>query len=198
MLLHYLLVKTHNETGLKYLCKYKGSLEGAFRYTGSGKYWKRHLKMHGNNCETTILLETDNEEELQQHGLFYSREWNIVENDEWANLIVESGRGGATFGFLNKKHSPEWKAAQSLKMLGIPKTETHKKKLSIVMQGRYSSPQTEFKKGQISWNKGKSLSKSTKRKISETRKQLGVAVGPNNPRWKGGVSQNYKRKLSNE
>ena len=36
-----LMIKTHNITGLKYLCKTVNS--EPHKYMGSGKYWKKHF-----------------------------------------------------------------------------------------------------------------------------------------------------------
>jgi hypothetical protein len=40
----YLMVKTHNQTSLKYFCKTVKN--NPLTYLGSGKYWTRHLKAH--------------------------------------------------------------------------------------------------------------------------------------------------------
>ena len=37
MIMYRLLLKTHNQTGLKYLCKTEN--EDYINYPGSGKYW---------------------------------------------------------------------------------------------------------------------------------------------------------------
>ena len=42
-----LYVKTHQVTGLKYLGQ--TSKSDPHKYTGSGKYWLRHIKQHGKN-----------------------------------------------------------------------------------------------------------------------------------------------------
>ena len=44
-LMFYLYIKTHSKTGLKYLGYTQK--KDPFSYTGSGTYWKRHLKKHG-------------------------------------------------------------------------------------------------------------------------------------------------------
>jgi hypothetical protein len=88
----YLYKKTHNQTGLKYLGTTVS--KNPHNYKGSGKHWCRHIKKHGYDVDTEILLETDNEVELSKTGLYYSKLWNIVESKEWANLKPESGAGG--------------------------------------------------------------------------------------------------------
>lgn len=88
----YLYKKTHKDTGLKYLGKTIAN--NPYSYPGSGIYWTRHLETHGNNVETEILRECQSEEELKFWGQYYSKLWNVVESNEWANLIEEAGPGG--------------------------------------------------------------------------------------------------------
>lgn len=90
----YLYVKTHNKTGLKYLGK--TTRVDPHKYAGSGKKWLRHLKKHGRDYTTEILLATKNDEELRDTGIFFSKLWGVVESKEWANLREESGDGGDT------------------------------------------------------------------------------------------------------
>lgn len=92
--MHYLMLKTHNVTGLKYLCK--TSCQNPITYSGSGKVWKRHLRKHGWNFKTEILAECKTKEELKQQGLYYSALWDVVNNNEFANLVPENGDGGPT------------------------------------------------------------------------------------------------------
>lgn len=119
----YLYKKTHNLTGLKYLGKTKN--KNPYTYTGSGKLWLRHIKKHGYNVSTEILRECKSTEELKYWGQFYSQLWDIVGSDEWANLKIEMGDGGAVAVPWNKGKklpplSPEIKAKKSMKMRGRP------------------------------------------------------------------------------
>ena len=44
-MLHYLMLKEHLVTGLKYLCKTSTTNpKRPYYYVGSGIYWKKHLK----------------------------------------------------------------------------------------------------------------------------------------------------------
>ena len=89
----YLYLKTHNKTGLKYLGKTES--KDPHKYRGSGKYWKRHIEKHGYDVTTQILLITEDRNELKETGLFFSRLWNVVKSDDFANLKLEDGhRGG--------------------------------------------------------------------------------------------------------
>ncbi len=91
----YLYVKTHNITGLKYLGKTKSKDPVAYR--GSGLRWTRHIKKHGYDVTTYVIFQSEDPEEIKQMGLHYSRLWNVVESEEWANLREESGDGGWNF-----------------------------------------------------------------------------------------------------
>lgn len=88
------MVKTHNITGLKYLCQTKR--KDPHKYLGSGVYWKKHLNQHGNKITTEIIKECVGLEVLTQWGTYYSELWDVVNSNEWANLIPESGTGGRT------------------------------------------------------------------------------------------------------
>ena len=58
----YLYVKTHNQTKLKYLGKTESD---PYQYKGSGKYWLRHIRKHGNDVSTQILLATEDKKEFE-------------------------------------------------------------------------------------------------------------------------------------
>lgn len=88
----YLYKKIHIITGLKYLGK--TTAKDPHRYTGSGVYWKSHLKIHGEYYTTEILKECSTEKELRHWGKYYSDLWNVVDSPEWANLKEEVGDGG--------------------------------------------------------------------------------------------------------
>lgn len=107
----YLYVKTHNKTGLKYLGK--TIKENFHEYKGSGKRWLNHLKIHGNDYNTSILLVSCDKEEIKQTGLFFSKLFNIVKSSEWANLREESGDGGDNSQFLDYKRN-SLKASKTL------------------------------------------------------------------------------------
>jgi hypothetical protein len=101
----YLYLKEHKQTGMKYLGQTK---RDPFKYKGSGKYWRRHIKAHGNDVTTTILGEYSNNEELRKAGEYYSQLWDIVDSDEWANLRPETGDGGGD-PRLCEAYQTKWK-----------------------------------------------------------------------------------------
>lgn len=120
----YLYVKTHTKTGLKYLGKTIS--KDPYKYPGSGKIWKRHLRKHGTTFTTEILLATENKEEIKETGLFFSKLWNIVSSKEWANLIEERGDGNDNRDLLDSgKHNFQNSEVQRKIQLNRIKNGTH-------------------------------------------------------------------------
>lgn len=103
---YYLYVKTHNQTGLKYLGQ---TSSDPYTYRGSGTRWINHLKKHGNDVSTEIIIETNDKSIIREKGIEYSKLFNIVESSEWANLKVEEGDGG----WSNWNNSSAAKAART-------------------------------------------------------------------------------------
>ena len=96
-----LMIKKHNKTGLKYLCFTKTEGIEYDNYKGSGKHWLRHLKKHGSDISTTLIYETDSPIEFKEYAIQKSKEYNIIESKDWANIRIEDGAGGDTVS--NKK-----------------------------------------------------------------------------------------------
>ncbi len=94
MTIYYLMIKTHAVTGLKYLCQTKR--KDPHQYLGSGTHWTNHLNKHGKEITTEIVRECQNKDELIEWGVHFSKLWNVVESDDWANLMEENGGGGKT------------------------------------------------------------------------------------------------------
>lgn len=97
---YYLMIKEIEQTGLKYLCKriqisYTG-IDDHLSYKGSGTLWRKVLNKHPEYTIKTTVLGLFDKDELVKQGEYYSKLWNIVESNEWANLIPEKGDGGVT------------------------------------------------------------------------------------------------------
>ena len=125
----YLYVKTHNKTGLKYLGKTTN--KDPHKYSGSGGVWKSHLKEYGIDYITEVLQICKDNKELSYWGRYYSNLWNIVESNEWANQIPETG-GGAN-------HTEERKELFRQQQLGRKKptrSKEHKQALSEATKGK--------------------------------------------------------------
>ena len=140
----YLYLKTHNVTGLKYLGK---TTQDPFKYKGSGIHWKHHIKKHGNDVTTNILLETECKKEFKKVGSYYSNMWNIVESKEFANMTKEEGQGGSI------PQSTESRQRQAAALRGVPKSEEHKAKIRAARAKQVM-------------RKGFTLSEETKKKMS--------------------------------
>ena len=84
-----LMIKQHNDTGLKYLCITKR--DNYVKYPGSGKYWCRHLNKHGYNIDTQVLYESDDYNKFQEQCIKYSDLYDVVNSKDWANIVPESG-----------------------------------------------------------------------------------------------------------
>jgi len=113
----YLLKKTHTKTGLMYLCK---TVQNPFKYKGSGKDWRPHLRQYGNDHYTEIIQECHSKEEFKYWGRYYSLLWNIVNaqddfgNKIWANQKIEGGDGGS-----RPNPTPESRAKRSASMKDV-------------------------------------------------------------------------------
>jgi len=154
--IYYLYLKTHNQTGLKYLGR---TCQDPYTYQGSGTRWCRHIKKHGYDVTTEVLKECSNLEEIAEWGNYYSELWNITESKEFANLMAENGDGRGK-GY---KQSPETKAKTivNLRKPGVPLSESHKAAISKARNGIEFSDEhkknlSKALKGNIPWNKGKS------------------------------------------
>lgn len=105
----YLYIKQHSVTGLKYFGK--TSKEDPITYLGSGKHWLKHINKHGQGYVETIWYQLfSNKDELTNFALTFSKENNIVESKDWANLKEENGLDG---GF--NKHTEESNEKNRLK-----------------------------------------------------------------------------------
>jgi len=138
----YLYIKQHKITKLKYFGK--TTLKSPDEYLGSGKYWKKHIKKHGEKYVETLWYQLFTEkDDLIKYALDFSSKNNIVESEEWANLKFENGLDG---GFdkhtieSNKKNSDKAKQRWSsglynveklrLSRIGFKQPESQKKSVS--------------------------------------------------------------------
>jgi hypothetical protein len=155
----YLYLK-QSPSGLKYLGV---TSKDPYIYKGSGHYWKKHIKKHNLKCEdiaTDILLETSDKDIVKFWGMYYSKIWNIVESDVFANLIPESGefstlgfkmsldsRNKISVGNLGKKRSAEQSCNLSKIRLGRKLSDSAKLKIGIANSKRVQSLETKLKIG---------------------------------------------------
>lgn len=97
--MHKLLIKTHKKTRLKYLCYTRKKNHN--EYLGSGTRWRYHLKKYGKEIETELIFESEDLEQFKQIAIQKSLEYNVVNDDNWANIRIEQGDGGDT---VSKKY----------------------------------------------------------------------------------------------
>jgi hypothetical protein len=163
----YLYVKTHNKTGLKYLGQ--TSSKDPHKYTGSGVYWKAHLKKHGYDYTTEILKECQTKQEIKELGLYYSNLWNIIESSDWANLKVEQGDGGRQSEIVRKQIGEAGKGR-------IPwnkgkKIWSDEERQQIAERNRLRGPQSqETISKRVSKNTGKKRSDEQRKRSSDAQK----------------------------
>lgn len=119
----YLYIKQHSITGLKYFGKTKS--KDPIKYKGSGTYWKKHINKHGIEFVETIWLSEPYTDKklITEHALTFSKENNIVDSTEWANLILENGLdGGGIKGSPGIIPSAESRAKMSASQKGKKQT----------------------------------------------------------------------------
>ena len=135
----YLYIKLHNKTGLKYFGQTK---HNPFTYKGSGLYWKRHLKIHGDDITTTIYYSSDDVVTIKEKALHFSKENNIVHSEEWANLREEDGVWGspigANAGIKNGMYGKRGPNKDKI-MPGVSKSNINRSKKVIAFGIEYSS-----------------------------------------------------------
>lgn len=169
-----LYIKQHSITGLKYFGK--TTKKDPYKYNGSGVHWMRHIKKHGREYIVTLWVSEPYTESdiISEFALKFSKDNNIVESNDWANLMPENGLDGGCNGRIitaetraklsSRITSEETKAKQSAALKGKPKSEEHKAKLSAASTGRSKSEEHKAKMADA--QKGKTASEETKAKMS--------------------------------
>lgn len=90
----YLYIKRHSVTGKLYFGKTNKNPES---YLGSGTHWKNHIKKHGKDfVETLWYCFFHDQEECTKFALMFSEQQNIVESNDWLNLVPENGMNGTS------------------------------------------------------------------------------------------------------
>lgn len=148
----YLYIKQHSITGKLYFGK---TIKNPETYLGSGNYWKRHITKHGKEHVITLwFCLFHNREDCMQFALQFSDQQNIVESKDWLNLKSENGLDGNPPGIVfSDKHctnlskslkgrkgntspkSIETKLKMSSAKIGIPKSDGHRKAMSLAKIG---------------------------------------------------------------
>jgi hypothetical protein len=194
-----LYIKRHMDTGLKYLGV---TTKDPYLYLGSGLYWTAHLKAHGKNIITCVVGVFDDIEECSKAGLKCSKEFNVVNSKEWANIKPENAKQGWVPGMSQTQESIRKRV---LKLVGQKRTEETKQKIS------------ESRRGEKHWHHGvcgeqshwfgrkhseesiekMRLAKLGKKQSEETvQKRREMSAGSNNPFYGRAHSEETKAKIS--
>jgi hypothetical protein len=168
------MIKQHNQSGLKYFCK--TTRNNPLTYLGSGRYWKRHLAIHGKDISTLWCYLYHSKQELIDDAISFSASHNIVKSVDssgqkiWANEKNENGLdGGSQKGRIL---SESCRAKLSIAGKQRIQTELTKNKIKMSKQGKKRSPFSQEWKDNLSNNhrskKGYvlTLSESTKQQIA--------------------------------
>jgi hypothetical protein len=155
------MIKTHNLTGKKYLCKKLTTTDKkAIKYCGSGLIWKPHLKEHGFDFTTEILYKCPESETatFSKISLEYSIKFNIVQSDDWMNMIEEIGQGGST-SRTNGTKGKKWIFKNEIRTIVSPDSvgEYVKNGWSVGYPEHFKRLISKTLKGIVPYNKGKRL-----------------------------------------
>jgi hypothetical protein len=150
----FLYIKHHTITKLKYFGKCSGN--DPWKYTGSGKYWLRHIKKYGKDHVETVKIWSFNcLYDANKFALKFSKDNDIVNSKEWANLIEENALDGWPAGQTHSaetkikisraksgsKHSEERRKNQSNRQRGNKHSEERRKNQSEAQMKRFSCPE---------------------------------------------------------
>ncbi len=158
---YYLLIKKCIVNNKQYLCKRIAKCDrDAIRYTGSGKIVLRLKKKYGSSCmqHVDILAKYpyDQFEEFSAVCKDYSKKFNVVESDDWLNLMEEDGRVGGAMA-LNDATGKKWMFKDNVRkrVRGEDVERFISEGWSIGTPLEYRQRVSERNKGLIPWNKGK-------------------------------------------
>ena len=174
----YLYVKLHTTTGLKYFGK--TIQKDPFKYLGSGIRWVNNFKKHGKeHIKTLEVWGFDNIELCSEFASKFSKDNNIVESPEWANLKYEDGKDGGFIHMKRPSHSLFLKerfreSPQLHPMLGktgelnpfYGKKHSDSSRKLMSEKAKVKAPMSDETKIKISnYQKGKPKSEETKQKM---------------------------------
>lgn len=134
----YLYIKQHSVTKLLYFGFTKQN--DPYKYNGSGKYWKPHIKKHGREHVVTLkVFSFKDQKEATAFALQFSEYWNIVESPYWANLVPENASSG--LGNTGKTHSKSIEARLKIGAAskGHKTSEETRQKISKATKGVYKN-----------------------------------------------------------
>jgi hypothetical protein len=163
----YIYLKTHNQTGLKYLGQ---TTQDPYQYRGSGTRWLNHIKKHGYDVKTEILKVCSSYDEVKIFGKQFSEHFDIVRSPQFANLVEETGhefRLPTNFEEINQKRS---KTLSGFKRKWVTNGRHNRllKKDDPIPEGFFPGR---------TWDKDRTVSAETKAKMRESalaRPKIGI------------------------
>lgn len=172
----YLYIKQHTVTGLKYFGKTE---KNPFKYHGSGSYWSKHVKKHGKHFIKTVeVWGFDNIEACTEFALNFSKENDIVQSTQWANLQEENGIDGAVTGeHHHMRHMTN-------PMLGKTHSKETRQKISEarkILHASFSDEQKEQHRKQTI--RASSFRHTPEKDAEHSRKMKGRMAGEKNPQF---------------
>lgn len=114
-------------------------------YLGSGSYWSNHINKYGREHVNRIWKSEIfyDEQECKEFALAFSEFFDIVESEEWANQILESGTDGHSSGYVL---SDDTKSKISKSLIGKPSPKSkYEIKEPIEIRSKRTSSQTKNK-----------------------------------------------------
>jgi len=165
-----LYIKQHRDTGLKYFGK---TIRDPQRYQGSGRYWRNHIRAHGENIETVWTMAFEDQTLCSEFAELFSELYDIVQDPAWANQIPENGLGGVPKGRPNTWTQKGWHHSD----------ETRAK--------IRASRAVQTARG-INGMKGRRQSDETKKLLSKQR--IGKKLAPWTPERRARVAETWARK----
>ena len=172
----YIYLTTNLVNNKKYIGQHKGKPNDS--YLGSGIHIKQAIKKYGKeNFKKEVLEYANSQEELNELEIKIIALHNAVEDKNYYNVAIGGYTPVVVGGMKGKKHTKETK--QKLRELNMGENNP--------MFGKY---------GELNPNYGSQHSEETKKKISETRIEKGVAKGENNPMYGKKHSEESRRKMS--
>lgn len=166
----YLYIKQHTETGKLYFGK---TINDPEKYLGSGSYWKKHINKHGKEHVVNLwyCLFYD-EDECTKTALMLSEMYDIVNSNNWANVIIENGTNGFSCGKNNPVHKQILDGKCKLIGGDIQRKENKKRRENGTHHLLGGNVQRETHNKHKSNNTHFSQKESFKEKIRKTQKQL--------------------------
>ena len=173
-----LYIKQHSVTGLKYFGK---TTRDPYKYQGSGVHWKRHIKKHGKEHVITIWVSEPYTDAvlISEFALSFSKDNNIIESKEWANLVYENGLDGGIHGLSCKPRSIETR--KKLSEAGKNASVETRLKISETLKGRKQSDESNQKRSETM--KGKPLSAEHIKNRVDARKRNRLAFLTNRGKY---------------